>query len=252
MRICTISDIHGHLPSIDPCDILVIAGDICGHVPAEKVYRFGVPCFIRHPVGQVDDIKHQAKELNGQLRNWLDTIPAKDVVAVPGNHDFIFEKAPNMVPTDLRWHLLIDDVKMVQGKKFYGSPYQHYFGGWAYNAPSRDSGEGEDFLTRKFSMIPDDTDIIIVHGPPYGFGDKAPRSNGNGDLTGGWELTGSTGLTEAIKRVKPQLSVHGHIHMGRGKWEIDRGNASPGYIVNASICNEQNQPTRRPMYFDID
>lgn len=238
MRVCCISDLHGHLINIKPCDLLVIAGDICGHASTK---RNGT----RPPAGGHDDIMHQARFLNTFFREWLELIPAKDVVAVPGNHDFVFERTPYLVPTDLRWTLLNDSVAVVQGKKIYGSPFQHAYGSiWCYNAPPRDDG-GEDFLERKYSMIPDDTDIIVVHGPPYSYGDAAPRESGS------YELTGSTSLSGAIHRVKPDLSVHGHIHMGYGSWELERGNCAPTRIVNASICNEQNEPTRQPFYFDI-
>ncbi len=244
MKVCCISDIHGSLPVIDPCDLLVIAGDICPHAPVKKVTRFGTTVEYRPPVGSDDDMLWQARHLNTIFREWLDLIPAKYVVATPGNHDFIFHRAQDLVPNDLRWHVLIDAGKEIGGVKLYGSPWQHYYGGWAYNAPPRDDG-GEEFLERKFSIIPDDTDVIIAHSPPYGLGDAAPNENGQ------WELTGSTSLMAAIMRVKPALSVHGHIHMGYGKWELERGNAYPTLVVNASICNERNEPVRSPWYFNI-
>jgi Icc-related predicted phosphoesterase len=232
MIVCCISDIHGHLIEIEPCDLLIIAGDICGHARYANV-------------GSIDDRLFQAAWLNGAFREWLDKIPAKEVVATAGNHDWVFENhGKGLVPSDLRWHMLIDDVKVIQGKKIYGSPWQHWFYNWAFNAPPRDEG-GEEFLERKFSFIPDDTDIIVVHGPPHSFGDAAPRRDGS------WELTGSTSLTKRIMTIKPDLSVHGHIHMGNGVWEIERGNLTPTKIVNASICNESNIPERLPKYFEI-
>lgn len=231
MRVCCISDIHGHLIEIEPCDLLIIAGDICGHAP-------------RGNVGSFEDRIHQAAWLDNEFRDWINAIPAKEVVATPGNHDWVFEGFRGLVPDDLRWHLLIDDVKMIQGKKVYGSPWQHWYHNWAFNAPPREEG-GEEFLERKFSFIPEDTDIIIVHGPPHSFGDSALRDDGS------WELTGSTSLTNRIMTIKPDLSVHGHIHMGYGIWEIERGNLSPTRIVNASICDERNRPARLPRYVDI-
>lgn len=245
MRICCVSDLHGSLPQVESCDLLVIAGDICGHVPTKKTIRFGKELEWLPPVGQHDDVTYQAGFLNGPFREWLNLIPANDVVATPGNHDFVFERARVLVPTDLRWHLLIDDVKVIQGKKIYGSPWQHAYGhGWVFNAPPRDDG-GEEWLDRKYSMIPDDTDIFVVHGPPYSMGDAALRWDG------AWEMTGSTSLMAAIMRIKPDLSVHGHIHLGHGIYPLGRGNKKDTIVVNASICDEQNEPIRQPLYFEI-
>lgn len=245
MKVCCISDTHGSLPTIQPCDLLLIAGDICGHKEIE-IFGRGKG----YLPGSHQDVLYQAAWLCNDFRKWLDTVPAKDVVATPGNHDFVFETASHLIPKDLRWHLLIDDVKVVQGKKIYGSPWQHWFGDWAYNAPKRNYG-GEEFLERKFSLIPDDTNIIIVHGPPYSFGDGAPIRDVFGRPTGNWEMTGSTSLQAAILRVKPDISVHGHIHMGRGSWKIGRGNRTDCIVVNAAICNETNDPIHEPLYFDI-
>ena len=54
-------------------------------------------------------------------------------------------------------------------------------------------------------MIPDDTDILITHGPPLGYGDKCC----SGQRAGCAELLSTVQL-----RVKPKLHVFGHIHEG--------------------------------------
>ena len=245
MKVACISDIHGHLVNIEPCDLLLIAGDICGHAPLRTVERFGAKIQYHPPIGSADDMIYQAGWLNTWFKEWLKLIPVKEIVATPGNHDFVFERAPHLIDSDLRWTVLIDDIKTVLGKKIYGSPWQHWFYDWAYNAPRRNDG-GEEFLTRKYDSIPDGTDIFVVHGPPYKCGDSVRRQD---DI----EYTGSVGLSQAIRRVKPQLSVHGHIHVGRGVEKYSYGNEiRESIIVNAAICNEENEPVHEAMYFDIE
>lgn len=247
MKVACISDLHGHLPEIEECSLLIIAGDICPHIPGKVVEKNGRKRW-EPPTGGNRDIAYQLKWLNGPCREWLNDVPAKSIVATPGNHDFVWERARLMVPTDLRWHLLMDEVAVVEGKKVFGSPWQHFFRNWAFNAPK--GPEGEEFLSRKWLFIPDNVDIIVIHGPPYGYGDAAPCDKDTGEIE--WELTGSKSLTETILRIKPQLSVHGHIHMGRGSWRFARGNCQDGIVVNAAICDERNKPTYFPMYFNID
>jgi Icc-related predicted phosphoesterase len=225
VKIIACSDLHGKLPEIEPCDFLLIAGDICPH-------------FRTKYVGDSDDLSGQEWWLRTDFKEWLDNAPAKHVVAVFGNHDFIGEKRPHMVPK-LRWHLLYDSVVEIDGVKFWGSPFQPHFCDWAFNAPPGD--EGEIFLAKKWRSIPDDTDIILVHGPPAGYGDVAPDGR----------PTGSPSLTKRIMEIKPKLSVHGHIHCGRGQWSFNRGNKPAGIIANVSVLNEAYELVHLPMEFSL-
>lgn len=61
---------------------------------------------------------------------------------------------------------------------------------------------GEEAL-QKWNLIPEDTDIIMTHGPPLGYGDKTTRKQHVGCV----EL-----LNTIQKRVKPRYCVYGHIH----------------------------------------
>lgn len=64
--------------------------------------------------------------------------------------------------------------------------------------------EGEE-SQRLWEHIPSDTDIVLVHGPPYGFGDR---------LMSG-ERVGCRELLKALReRVKPKYCIFGHIHEG--------------------------------------
>lgn len=197
LSIVLTSDLHGYLPDLPDCDILLIAGDIC-------------------PDGGPD---HQADWLDGPFRRWLCQQPAKEVVAVAGNHDFVFQDDPNLVPK-LPWHYLQDSVVNLMGVNIYGTPWQPVFFDWAFNLD-------EPALAGKWKLIPDDTQILLLHGPPHGYGDR--NSEGT--------HTGSPSLTRRIRQIKPQLVVCGHIHEARGEYQLDGTR-----IINASQLNLRYEP----------
>ena len=73
-------------------------------------------------------------------------------------------------------------------------------GSWAFQYPPiRDVWTGR---------VPDDTDILVVHGPPALYGD----SDGERGPTGVVKVKGDGFLLREIRRVKPKMVVCGHIH----------------------------------------
>ena len=117
--------------------------------------------------------------------------------------------------------------------KIYGSPWQPEFHNWAFNLP-RNGWE----LGQKWSDIPVDTDILITHGPAYGFVDK---------VIGRSENLGCELLAERIKTIKPKIHVCGHIHSGRGIIFNDGT-----LYINASVLDEQYNYTQKPFTIDFD
>ena len=207
MRICAIADQHGCLPVIPDCDLLLIAGDIC---PATN-----------------HGIFFQADWLATEFRAWLSRL-TMPVVAIWGNHDFIGEQAPDLVPR-LPWILLQDSAVEINGLRIYGSPWQPRFFDWAFNLDEPD-------LERKWELIPEGIDILLLHGPPYGYGDWVGRG----------EHTGSPSLRERIFEVKPKLAVFGHIHEGRGQW-LENG----VILANVTILDEAYRFVYEPMVFQL-
>lgn len=57
---------------------------------------------------------------------------------------------------------LQDSSVTLYGIKVYGTPWQPWFGGWAFNLE-----RGETIL-EKWNLIPNDADIVMSHGPPLG------------------------------------------------------------------------------------
>lgn len=197
LRIVAACDLHGILPAIPTCDLLLLGGDLC-------------------PDGNA---VQQARWLDGPFRAWLREVPTQETVAVAGNHDFLFENAPQLVPT-LKWHYLQDSGVELFGFKLWGTPWQPVFYDWAFNLKEAD-------LARKWKLIPTDTDILLLHGPPFGFGDR--------NLQG--EHTGSPSLTRRIEVVQPALVICGHIHEARGEYRIRQSR-----VINASQLDVRYQP----------
>ena len=210
VTVAAMSDLHGYLPTVPPCDLLLIGGDLS-------------------PFGAV---AAQAAWLDGMFREWLDRVPAREVVAVAGNHDWIFERAPHLVPA-LRWRYLQDGGVELFGLKIYGTPWQPRFFDWAFNLD-------EPELEIKFNRIPEGTDIVVTHGPPFGIGDLAPRPSGG-------EHVGSPSLRNRLLAVRPRLSVFGHIHEGRGVYHQD------GMVfANVTLVDERYERVHEPMVFHVE
>ena len=74
------------------------------------------------------------------------------------------------------------------------------------------------------AVIPDDTDILITHGPPFGHCDK---------VSIGSENLGCVDLLDRVMVVKPKYHIFGHIHGGNGK-DFDNDTI----FINGSNLNE--------------
>jgi Icc-related predicted phosphoesterase len=215
--IACVADLHENLIEIPDCDLLLIAGDI----------TFGL----------YNDLVAQQKFLYTKFKEWVEQVPAKHVVVIAGNHDQNIERWgwPRSIHDPEKLHYLQDEGVEIDGLNIWGTPWQPYFYNWAFNAPERN---GEEFLADKFAMIPDDTDIVICHGPPYGYGDRAGDQR---DL--GQPRVGSPALTDALNRVNPRLMVCGHIHAGTGDYRL-RGKQTR--IINAAVVDHHYKVKRGP------
>lgn len=215
--ICCVSDLHGNLPEIPDCDLLLIAGDIV-------------------PLWAQNQLDISAVWLDTNFRNWLEAIKRRkiDVVGIAGNHDFVLERGEH--PKNLPWTYLQDKRFEFNGLKIYGTPWQPYFGGWAFNLY-------EEQLSEKWDLIPQDTDIIIVHGSPYRHGDFVFYIK---DGQGYEENVGSQSLLHKILDIKPKLVVCGHIHGGYGIYQADET-----IIINCSLVNERYKPVNNPVVWTL-
>jgi hypothetical protein len=203
MKIHAISDLHGQLPQVERCDLLLVAGDLC-------------PDF-NHVVGQ----RRWLREIYAP---WCAKQPAHYIHETWGNHDFIgqSEYADDVLP----WTVHVDELVTVtcddETVSVWFSPWSNQFYDWAFMREPYD-------LKQMYNAIPDGVDIIVSHQPPYGYGDVGICPNDDGDMH-----VGSRELLETIHRVKPRAVVCGHIHGGHGVY--DAGGVP---IYNVSVVDEE-------------
>ena len=235
MRIVCISDTHGlhtimeQYKSLPEGDILIHAGD-CTNV--------GKP--------------HEVTE----FVHWFQNVKGFNTkIFIAGNHDFAFEKInqphhkgdfewfnnlmneENLSQSDVVYlqdnEFVIESPEFSKPLKIYGSPWQPEFYNWAFNLP-RNGWE----LELKWKDIPEDTDILITHGPPHGVRDFTPAN-----LQVGCEVL----RFHVENRIKPSIHVFGHIHQAYGAVQQDET-----MYVNASICTERYIPSNKPIIIDIN
>lgn len=184
MRIVCISDTHNKLGEmiVPPGDILIHAGDACGHGTLVELEKFAA---------QLAELPHEHK------------------ILIAGNHDWAFERnrflSEGVLLRAGGITYLHDSEVTIEGFRIYGSPWQPRFFDWAFNL---DRGP---LLREKWKKIPDNVDILVTHGPPHG----------TLDVTKEGQHVGCEDLTDELKRIKPRLHVFGHIHNAYGVVEKD-------------------------------
>jgi len=213
MKLVCISDTHGRHDlmnnQIPEGDVLVVAGDISN-------------------IGKKKDIV--------SFHEFLKQVPCKHKVVIAGNHDWCFENSKRkkaslwLTNEDSSIHYLQDSEITIEGIKFYGSPWQPEFYNWAFNLR-----RGKQ-IKEKWDLIPQNTDVLITHGPPAGILD--PDRN--------QESVGCVDLLDRVLKIKPKVHVFGHLHSGYGT--IQKEGIT---FVNASICDEIYDPINKPIVFTI-
>lgn len=231
MRIVALSDLHGYLPTVPTCDLLIVAGDLC-------VDRIG-----RSHAAVAHD--QQERWFDRYMRPWFATAPAAHKVMTWGNHDWCGEDGNfgDDVPgraTPGAVQILVDEetsVPHVGGSgslRIWGTPWSNAFGDWAFM-------KRPDELADIYAGIPEGIDILMSHQPPLGYGDLTVLRG-----AGQSEHHGSCELLAAIKRVRPKLVICGHIHEGHGRHEYD---GIP--IYNVSVVDEQFRLVHEPTVIEI-
>jgi Icc-related predicted phosphoesterase len=211
MLIRAYSDLHGYLPVIEPCDALLIAGDIC---PSSGQYGDHTP-------------KTQARWLKEVFNPWCEAMPVEQIVLVAGNHDVILSPIEGRGYT---WNLgekvsyLLDtSVRLNGGPTIFGSPWIPDLPGWPFH-------KSADDLRKLASDLPEGQDIWLLHAPPActdpGYRlDVARRQQ---------KRIGNRFITPIIRERGPQLVICGHVHEGYGQATIGETQ-----IANVAFLDER-------------
>lgn len=173
---------------------------------------------------------------------WLAAQPFRHKVLIAGNHDIgmddqcydqiaacwknegdaspaLVRVAVSEVASDSNLVYLENSSITIEGFKIFGSPMTPVIpvprvGRMAFNLMD------ESEQRRNWKDMPNDTDILLTHGPPHGFHDGKHMNMGD------------SVLLERILEVSPKLHVFGHVHESAGSSE--GGTGSSIVFVNAS------------------
>ena len=223
LTIAAISDTHGGHGNVmlPDADVLIHTGDYCKY-------------------GHMSEVRDLAK--------WMGRLSHKHKVAIAGNHDKAVEERTAEAREIFKAAgvtLLINEGVTIEGVKFWGSPFTPTFFDWSFMLD-----RGPD-IKKIWDQIPDDVDVLLTHGPPYGHGDLCPPYH-----TQQRKVAGCMDLLIKIREIHqrsnqkhPKLHIFGHIHDGYGATQSDQ---FPGLtFINASTCTEAYKPTNPPILVEL-
>ncbi len=155
-------------------------------------------------------------------------------MAIAGNHDRCFEDKRRLqaeaILSDHGIIYLNDSGIEIDGVNFWGSPVQPEFLDWAFNRK-----RGVDLL-QHWMLIPENTDVLLTHGPAYSIL----------DLCTDGRRVGCEDLLRTIERIKPKIHAFGHIHESYGQYEYDGT-----LCINACNLDERYLLRNSPIVVEI-
>lgn len=212
MKLVCISDTHGdHAKvSLPHGDVLVHAGDVTGHGTEQDLLDF---------------------------LTWFDSQQHSHKIFIGGNHDRFLETSTDAAiahiqNTGVIW--LNDSGVCLNGVNFWGSPITLQFHDWAF---MRNTGSD---IAQHWALIPNNTDVLITHGPPHGILDHVKR------IDGSEEQTGCPQLLETVMATQPKVHIFGHIHEKYGVYE--HGGVE---FLNVSTMNQSYQIANEPVVYEL-
>lgn len=222
MRIVTISDTHtkhgqltqpASLLTIPEGDVLIHAGDFTAMGRTGETVKF---------------------------LKWFAALPHPHKVLVAGNHDFMCLNDPEQFARLLAQHApdvhYLNEARnsvVIEGARFTGTPSTPLFGNWAFMRSPEE-------LDRIYRQFPEDTDVLITHGPPRGIGDSCYPDG---------EQAGCPLLAMWVYEHQPAFHVYGHIHEGYG---IRHAPYIRTTFVNTSVCDRQYRVANAPHVFEFN
>lgn len=198
-----ISDTHGQHSklTLPPADVLIHCGDYGNMGTREEAVKFA---------------------------EWLATLSYQHIWVSPGNHDGFTQESPDeakeiFASARAGIRLFLHEPFEFDGKKWFFSPYTKNYAGWWWMLE-------EDELATKWAEIPNDTEYLVVHGPPHMINDTIEREEG--------AHAGSKTLLHRVQQL-PKLKhfFSGHLHYTSGTTVQHNGVK----YTNAAMLNDRNQ-----------
>ncbi len=151
---------------------------------------------------------------------WFCDLDYPYKIVVAGNHDLCLdgEQIENLPPN---FHYLCNSGIEIEGVKFWGIPYF---------LSNELNGDTAQLLTK----IPEKTDVLITHRPPYGILDFDDNNN-----------FGCVDLLQTVKKIQPKYHLFGHVHIGYG---IEKSQHTT--FVNSSLVSK-NKIVNKPFLLEI-
>jgi len=208
MRIIAISDTHGfeYKLNLPKGDILIHTGD------------FNIDSLLR---------LHEVNE-------WLGGLNYSYKIICMGNHDSYSQHIGRDWCKQLFTNAIYlqDEEVIINGIKFYGSPWSPEFNNWSWMYPRR-SLEAKNI----WEKIPRDIDILITHTMPYGFLDTNYKN----------EHCGCEVLAREIFNKKVKIQIGGHLHNEGGNILVK----DDIKFCNVSVLDEDYKLTHKPTILEI-
>lgn len=141
--------------------------------------------------------------------NWFCDLDYPHKIFVAGNHDdCLYGEQIEGLPNN--FHYLCNSGVEIEGVKFWGLPL--FLGDVLKNGRTK----------LLIAQIPENTDVLISHNPPYGILDFDNNVH-----------YGCLDLLKKIERINPRFHLFGHIHANHGIKKILQTT-----FVNSSLMNE--------------
>jgi Icc-related predicted phosphoesterase len=209
MKIVCFSDLHGQYSKKltkwfdnNPGDILLFAGDL-----------------------QLNNFDYGFKFLQ-----WLNKLPYEYKIMIFGNHDgnYHYTLQESIKYNNIK--ILNNESITINNINIWGSPYSVQFGNWWFMKTDNE-------LKEIYKSIPDNTNILLTHTPPFGILDKTI----SGANAGSKQL-----YNRILKLNNLKYHISAHIHEGYGI--IKKNNIT---FINASVLNERYELVNSPIIFEI-
>jgi len=180
-----------------------------------------------------------ANELLDFLEFFRSLTHIKYKIFTGGNHDTSLEQGlVRISENDPDLIYLNHTGANIEGINIFGSPYTPHFGSnWAWNVP-------RGSLTPFWNEIPENTDILITHGPPKGILDLTQYDTRSGANGNSYFQCGCKELLDRVKIIQPKYHIFGHIHpeVNCPNAGILKINNCQTTFINAAVCDFGRTP----------